>query len=280
MKPTESDRAESESPAVLEDPGQAIVSARGIKVVYDEKTVLDGIDLDVKKGEIFVVVGPSGCGKSTLLRNLVGLERPREGKVLVKGRDVQAMDDDDYDEFMTGVGMLFQSGALFNSMTVGENVALPLREHTKLGEEEISSIVRLKLSLVGLAKAVDKLPSELSGGMRKRAAISRAIALDPEIIFFDELSAGLDPLTASELDELVLRLQSSLGVTMVVVSHELASIKTIADRIAVMSNGKIVACGTEEELHALRGPHADLVRRFLDRAPERKESWIDRHVVS
>lgn len=260
-------------------PGDAIVTARGIRVVYDGRAVLDGIDLDVRKGEIFVIVGASGCGKSTLLRCLVGLEKPASGRVLVKGADVSAMDDEAYDRFVTGIGMLFQSGALFNSMTVGENVALPLREHTDLGEDQIASIVRLKLSLVGLAHTVEKLPSELSGGMRKRAAIARAMALDPEIVFFDELSAGLDPITASDLDELVLRIKASLGVTMVVVSHELTSIKTIADRIAMIANGKVVACGTAAELGAATGEHQTLVRRFLGRAPERKPSWIDSHTA-
>ncbi len=255
-----------------------IVSARGLVVRYGDRTVLDGVDLDVRRGEIFVVVGTSGCGKSTLLRCLVGLQRPTEGRVLVKGRDVSAMDEEEYARFVREIGMLFQSGALFNSMTVGDNVALPLREHTGLGEETIDSIVRLKLSLVGLADCAPKLPAELSGGMRKRAAIARAMALDPEIIFFDELSAGLDPITASDLDELVLRLKSSLGVTMVVVSHELQSIFTIADRIAMISGGRIAACGTRAELDALpAGPGSEEVRRFLDRAPEKKTSWIDAH---
>jgi phospholipid/cholesterol/gamma-HCH transport system ATP-binding protein len=212
-----------------------------------------------------VILGGSGSGKSTLLRTLVGLEKPTEGEVWIKGVNIAKISEREMDEIRKRVGMSFQGSALFGSMTIGENVALPLREHTDLEDSTINIIVRLKLEQVGLSDFEDFMPSQLSGGMKKRAAVARALAMDPEILFFDEPSAGLDPIIAAGLDELILDLKRAYGMTMVVVTHELASAFLIADRMVLIDRGHIVALGTREELKASTHPR---VRQFLDRVPE------------
>jgi phospholipid/cholesterol/gamma-HCH transport system ATP-binding protein len=248
-----------------DEPSGLAISVRNLHVNYGEREILHGISFDVPAGETMVILGGSGSGKSTLLRTLVGLEQPTSGEILMRGRNVAAMSKSDRDELRKKVGMSFQSGALFGSMTVGENVALPLREHTPLDDSTIQIVVRLKLDQVGLSGFEDYMPAQLSGGMKKRAAIARALAMDPEILFFDEPSAGLDPIIAAGIDELILKLKKAFRMTMVVVTHELASAFLIADRMILLDKGNIVANGTPEEL---RGSKQQRVRQFMDRIPE------------
>jgi phospholipid/cholesterol/gamma-HCH transport system ATP-binding protein len=243
----------------------AAISVVDLRVSYGEREILHGITFDVQQGETMVILGGSGSGKSTLLRTLVGLEKPTEGEVWIKGVNTAKISEREMDEIRKKVGMSFQGSALFGSMTIGENVALPLREHTDLEDSTINIIVRLKLEQVGLSDFEDFMPSQLSGGMKKRAAVARALAMDPEILFFDEPSAGLDPIIAAGLDELILNLKKAYAMTMVVVTHELASAFLIADRMVLIDRGHIVALGTREELNASTHPR---VRQFLDRVPE------------
>src|SRR5690348_10137593 len=244
---------------------EVMLSLRDLHVCYGEREILHGINFDVKRGETLVILGGSGSGKSTLLRTLVGLEKPSSGQIWIKGQDIAAISQDEMDEIRKKIGMSFQGGALFGSITVGENVALPLREHTKLEEPTIEIIVRLKLDQVGLAGFESYMPSQLSGGMKKRAAVARAMAMDPEILFFDEPSAGLDPIIAAGMDELILELKKAFHMTIVVVTHELASAFLIADRMVLIDKGNIVAIGTPEEMRSSTHPR---VRQFLDRIAE------------
>lgn len=214
---------------------------------YGEVRVLEGISFTVLPGEILVVLGKSGCGKSTLLKNVTRLVEPAGGSIRYWGKEITGIDEDALGDVLREIGISFQGGALFNSMTVYENVALPLREHTEVDEETIKALVMIKLSLVGLAEAAQLMPSEISGGMKKRAGVARALALEPRLIFFDEPSAGLDPVTAAGLDQLILDLRRLLGVTMVVVTHELRSIHTIADRVLMLDEGRMVFLGPLEE---------------------------------
>jgi phospholipid/cholesterol/gamma-HCH transport system ATP-binding protein len=241
------------------------ISVRNLRVAYGEREILHGISFDVQKGETLVILGGSGSGKSTLLRTLVGLERPTSGEVWINGTNTARMSEREMDAIRMKMGMSFQGSALFGSMTVGENVAMPLREHTRLEESTIEIMVRIKLGQVGLAKFEDFMPSELSGGMKKRAAVARALAMDPEILFFDEPSAGLDPIISAGLDRLILDLKKAFSMTVVVVTHELASAFLIADRLLVIDRGNIAALGTVAELRASDQPR---VRQFLDRVPE------------
>ncbi len=241
------------------------ISVRNLRVRYGTREILHGVNFEVPAGETLVIMGGSGSGKSTLLRTLVGLELPSEGEIWIQGKNFAAMTGEQRDELRKKMGMSFQSGALFGSMTVGENVALPLREHTPLDESTINIMVRLKLDQVGLSGFENYMPAQLSGGMKKRAAIARALAMEPEILFFDEPSAGLDPIIAAGLDELILKLKKAFRITIVVVTHELASAFLIADRMILVDKGYIVASGTPEELRQNTGPR---VRQFLDRVPE------------
>jgi phospholipid/cholesterol/gamma-HCH transport system ATP-binding protein len=209
-----------------------------------------------------VVLGGSGCGKSTLLKHCIGLLEPAAGSVRLLGEELLALDGPERERLLSRIGVLFQYGALLGSLTIAENVALPLRERTDLDEEVIAEIVRLKLALVELSHAEHLLPSELSGGMRKRAALARAMALDPEILFCDEPSAGLDPLTSAELDALLLRLRDRFGMAVVVVTHELASIEKISDRVLMLSAGKVIADGPLAEVKASAHPE---IRAFFGR---------------
>jgi len=227
---------------------------------YGSRTILDAIKLDVYDGETLVILGGSGSGKSTLLRLMIGNVIPDDGDVIALGKSLKNMTDAERDEYRKSVGVLFQSGALFNSMTVADNVALPLREHTDLPEENIQIQVKIKLEMVGLREHATKMPSELSGGMKKRAGLARAMALDPRILFYDEPSAGLDPVTSAEIDELIMGLNKKLGVTSVVVTHEMDSAFRIADRMVLLDRGKFIVSGTVEEMKNSTDP---LVRQFI-----------------
>jgi len=244
---------------------EPMITVRDLHVKYGATEILHGVTFDVKRGETLVIMGGSGSGKSTLVRTLIGLEKPSSGHVLIKGKDVAAIGETELDEVRKKIGMSFQGGALFGSMTVGENVGLPLREHTKLEDSTIEIMVRLKLEQVGLEGFEYYMPSQLSGGMRKRAAVARALAMDPEILFFDEPSAGLDPIIAAGIDQLILELKRAFHMTILVVTHELASAFLIADRIVLIDRGSILAIGTIAEMQSSAQPR---VRQFLDRVPE------------
>jgi phospholipid/cholesterol/gamma-HCH transport system ATP-binding protein len=244
---------------------EPVISVRDLRVQYGEREILHGITFDVKRAETLVILGGSGSGKSTLLRTLVGLEKPSGGEIWMKGSNIATVSRAGMDEIRKKIGMSFQGGALFGSMTVGENVSLPLREHTKLEASTIEIIVRLKLDQVGLTGFEDYMPSELSGGMKKRAAVARAMAMDPEILFFDEPSAGLDPIIAAGVDHLILQLKKAFHITMIVVTHELASAFLIADQMLLIDKGNIIALGTPEEMRKSTQPR---VRQFLDRVAE------------
>ncbi len=241
------------------------IEVRNLHVRYGMREILHGVNFVVPSGETLVIMGGSGCGKSTLLRTLVGLERPSEGEIWIHGKNFAAMTGVERDELRKKMGMSFQSGALFGSMSVGENVALPLREHTKLDDSTIDIVVRLKLDQVGLSGFENYMPAQLSGGMKKRAAIARALAMDPEVLFFDEPSAGLDPIIAAGLDELILKLKKAFRITILVVTHELASAFLIADRMILLDKGVVVASGTPDEVRQNNAPR---VRQFLDRIAE------------
>src|ERR1700724_3583723 len=244
---------------------EVMISLRDLRVSYGEREILHGVSFDVMRGETMVILGGSGSGKSTLLRTLVGLEKPSSGEVILRGKNIATASAEDMDEIRKKLGMSFQGSALFGSMTVGENVALPLREHTKLEDSTIEIMLRLKLEQVGLAGFEDYKPSELSGGMKKRAAVARALAMDPEILFFDEPSAGLDPIIAAGIDQLILELKKAFHMTIIVVTHELASAFLIADRMVLIDKGNVVAAGTVDEMRSSEQPR---VRQFLDRVPE------------
>src|ERR1700693_2045755 len=248
-----------------QNPSGAAIAVRNLRVNYGEREILHGIDFEVPAGDTMVILGGSGSGKSTLLRTLVGLEKPSGGEIWMRGKNFAAMSEAERDELRKKMGMSFQGGALFGSMTVGENVSLPLREHTQLDDSTIEIMVRLKLDQVGLSGFENYMPAQLSGGMKKRAAIARALAMDPEILFFDEPSAGLDPIIRAGIDELILKLKKAFRMSIVVVTHELASAFLIADRMILLDKGVIVANGTVKELQASLQPR---VRQFLDRIPE------------
>jgi phospholipid/cholesterol/gamma-HCH transport system ATP-binding protein len=251
-------------PAAVET-NEPMITVRDLRVNYGEREVLHGISFDIPRHETMVILGGSGSGKSTLLRTLVGLEKPASGEIWMRGVNLASATPAEMDDLRRKIGMSFQGGALFGSMTVGENVALPLREHTKLEDSTIQIIVRLKLEQVGLAGFEHYMPSQLSGGMKKRAAVARALAMDPEVLFFDEPSAGLDPIIAAGLDDLILRLKRAFRMTIVVVTHELASADLIADRMVLIDKGHIVALGTKDDLKQSEHPR---VRQFFDRIPE------------
>jgi phospholipid/cholesterol/gamma-HCH transport system ATP-binding protein len=253
------------NPASSAPSSDAAISVRNLRVKYGEREILHGINFEVPAGETMVILGGSGSGKSTLLRTLVGLEKPSAGEIWIQGKDFAAIPEVERDELRKKMGMSFQGGALFGSMTVGDNVALPLREHTPLDDSTIEIMVRLKLDQVGLSGFENYMPAQLSGGMKKRAAIARALAMDPGTLFFDEPSAGLDPIIAAGIDELILKLKKAFRMTIVVVTHELASAFLIADRMIVLDKGVIVADDTAQNLQKSVQPR---VRQFLDRVPE------------
>ena len=241
---------------------EAIVSVSNLRVDYGSREVLHGLTFEVRRGETLVVIGGSGSGKSTMLRTLVGLEKPSSGEVRIRGVDIAKAGVREMDGIRKRIGLAFQGGALIGSMSVGENISLPLLEHTTLEPSTIEVMVRIKLEQVGLSGFENYSPSQLSGGMKKRAALARATALDPEILFLDEPSAGLDPITAAGIDDLILSLKKAYSLSMVVVTHELASAFLIADRIILLDHGNIVAMGPVEEVRNNQHPR---VRQFLDR---------------
>ena len=248
---------------------QPVVRVVDLVKRFEGRAVLDGVKLEVYPGETIVIMGGSGCGKSTLLRHMIGSLLPSAGHVELLGQNISELDEAQMNSLRLRFGILFQSGALFNSMTVGENVALPLREHTDLDDDTIEIMVKIKLEQVGLRQAVHLMPSEISGGMKKRAGLARAIALDPEILFYDEPSAGLDPVTSAEIDQLIMDLTNKLGVTSVVVTHEMDSAFRIADRMVMLDQGKVLKVASRDEFAQLRdGPPTgdetqDLIRQFL-----------------
>lgn len=244
---------------------EAIIRVENFTAAYDGQVVLDGLNFEVYSGEVFTILGGSGSGKSTLLKHMIGLYKPASGRILIDGEDIAAVEGEARRQILRKFGVMYQSGALFGSMTLLENVTLPLEEFTELPPEAIRLIATMKLQRVGLAAVAERMPAELSGGMQKRGAIARAMALDPRLLFLDELSAGLDPITSAELDELVLSLKRGLKITFVVVTHELPSIFTIADRVIMLDKQEkgIIAMGSPQELR----DHSDdpRVRQFFTR---------------
>ena len=226
---------------------EPIIQIKNMVTRFGDRTILDHIDLDFYRGEVAVILGGSGSGKTTLLKSILGLVIPDEGEVKLFGKDFNAFDEQGVKTTLQRIGVLFQNGALLNSLSVLDNMSIPVEQHTNLDKTMIRRMATVKLGMVGLAHAAFQLPSELSGGMRKRAALARAIALDPELLFCDEPSAGLDPITSAALDELILTLRDQLQMSIVVVTHELASIHRIADRIVFLDKGKILFQGSVSE---------------------------------
>lgn len=244
-----------------------IIQVENLEAGYGDTVILRDVNCEVRRGEVFVIVGGSGSGKTTLLRTMIGLLRPTAGRVLIDGEDLTGADEEGVQRIQRKLGVTFQAGALFGSLTLGQNIALPLEEYTTLPPETVAMLVRIKLAMVRLGGFEDHMIAELSGGMKKRAGVARALALDPGILFFDEPSAGLDPIISAEVDELILQLNKSLGTTIVVVSHELASIFTIADR-CIMIDAKTKGIVAEGDPRQLRDHSPDpQVRAFFNRRP-------------
>ncbi len=238
-----------------------MIELKDIHKSFDKKNVLNGVDLKVEKGESVVVIGGSGSGKSVLLKHIIGLLRPDRGAVSVNSTDILQLDEDGLNEMRKKFGMLFQSAALFDSMTVWENVGFGLRRHTGMPDREIKEVAVQKLRLVGLVNVEDLMPSELSGGMRKRVGLARAIAMEPEILLYDEPTTGLDPITADAINDLIIKMREKLRVTSVAITHDMKSAYKIADTIAMLYNGVIVAKGTPEEIRSTADP---VVRQFIE----------------
>lgn len=245
--------------------GGPVIEVEGLVGHYGSRRILNGVDLQVSEGEIAVIMGGSGSGKSTLLRHLIGLERPSAGRVLLLGHDINGIEEARLRELRRKLGVSFQGGALFSSLDVGENIMLPLYELTDLDRKTMEIMVRMKLEVVKMAGFERLMPAQLSGGMTKRAALARAIVMDPRILFCDEPSAGLDPVVASALDELILQLRDAMGMTIVVVTHELESAFKIADRIMVLEAGEVICEGSVDEIRSSRSPQ---VQNLVQRRPE------------
>lgn len=244
--------------------GEPVIEASGLVRKFDDRAVLKGVNLTVRRGENVVILGGSGCGKSTLLRSLVGLDRPDAGSIRLFGREIVGLDPSEMDALRKRFGILFQSAALLQSLTTAENVALPLKQHTDLEESVIEIMVRLKLEMVGLSQQVNHMPAMLSGGQKKRAGLARAMSMDPEILFCDEPSAGLDPIVAAEIDELLIGLKKMMGITQVVVTHHLDSAYKIADKIVMLHEGVVVFDGSPQEYQASADP---MVVQFREGSP-------------
>ncbi|MFH1837180.1 MAG: ABC transporter ATP-binding protein [Candidatus Omnitrophota bacterium] len=243
------------------DNGETIVEVRDLVKKFGQRNILNGINLKIFKGETFIIMGGSGCGKSTLLRHMIGNIRADSGKVFLLGKDITDMYGKDLDEIRKKIGMSFQSSALFDSMNVADNVSLPLREHTKLDKNVVDIMVKMKLELVGLRGFELLMPSELSGGMKKRVGLARAIIMDPEIVFYDEPTAGLDPIVASVIGKLIMDLSRKLSITSVVVTHDMKSAMTIADRVAMLYDGKVLEIGTPAEI---TGSSNGIIQQFIN----------------
>lgn len=240
---------------------EAVISLRQLNITFGTHTVLDNIDLDVYKGETLAVLGPSGTGKSTVLRSMIGLLEPNGGQIFIQGEDVSGLDEDGWNRLRMKMGMVFQYSALFDFLTVGENVAFGLRQHTDKSNEEIEGIVTQMLDLVGLPDTQDLYPAELSGGMKKRVGLARAIAVNPEIVLYDEPTAGLDPIMSRNISRLIKKTQEQLHVTSVLVTHDMQSAFYAADRVAMLYEGHIVAIGTAEEMKNSTNP---IVKAFIE----------------
>ena len=262
------------SPSPVAD--QPVIQLAGLLKQFDGRVVLDGINLTVRRGETLVIMGASGCGKSTLLRCLIGAHQPDAGVVKLFGKDIWSLLPRDLDAVRRRFGILFQSGALYSSMSVGENVALPLKEHTDLSNEMIDLMVKVKLELVGLREAEAQLPAQISGGMAKRAGLARAIALDPELLFYDEPCSGLDPIMTGIIDGLIMDLSRTMNVTSVVVTHDLKSAFRVADRMVVLNEGHLVAEGMP---HEIKGHSDPFVRRFIQGPIEAKTAVFPRSAL-
>ncbi len=244
--------------------GKIVIEVKDLVTHYGSREILHGINFDVRHGEIMVIMGGSGSGKTTLLRHMLGLHRPTAGTVRILGNDIATISKKELYKLRRQIGVAFQGGALFGSMSVAENVQLPLREHTRLDENTIQIMTRMKLEVVNLSGFENLMPSELSGGMTKRVALARAVIMDPKLLFFDEPSAGLDPVVSAELDELILKLRDALNITIVVVTHELESALKIADRLTVMDQGCVLITGTVDEV---RNTGNEVVQDMLNRKP-------------
>ncbi|MCX5686058.1 MAG: ABC transporter ATP-binding protein [Candidatus Omnitrophica bacterium] len=239
---------------------EVVIKSENVAKKFGDRTVLDGVSLEIYRGETFVIMGGSGCGKSTMLRHLIGALKPDSGKISLLGKDLSKLTDDELDTVKKKIGMSFQSSALFDSMNIGENVSLPLKEHTKLDKSVIDIVVKMKLEMVGLRGFEDLMPSQISGGMRKRVGLARAIAMDPEIVFYDEPTAGLDPIVAGVIDKLIIDLSKKLAITTVVVTHDMKSVFSIADRIAMLYEGRVLEVGTPDEIRKSKNP---MVQQFI-----------------
>lgn len=246
-------------------PDEPVIRVDQVGIDFEGRTVLDDISMEIYPGETAVIMGGSGCGKSTLLRIIVGAYQPTRGKVYLLGQDITSLSEKEMDDIRLRFGILFQSGALYNSMTVGENVALLMREHTGLDDDIIEIMVKMKLELVGLRDFGDLMPAQISGGMKKRVGLARAIALDPEIIFYDEPTAGLDPIVAGVVDMLIMDLSKKLGVTSVAVTHDMNSAFKIADRMFMLYQGHVVARGNPDEIRNSDDP---VVQQFITGSPD------------
>ena len=255
----------STNPATPPDGDIPMFEVKGLVKQFGPRTVLDGITFKVKRGETLVIMGGSGCGKSTLLKHLVGVYKPNQGEILWKGRNIVDFTEGELDAYRKKFGILFQSGALFNSMSVGDNVALPLREHSTLDETIVRMVVKIKLEQVGLRGFEDLMPSMISGGMKKRVGLARAIVMDPEMVFYDEPSAGLDPIVVAVVDQLMKDLSHKMGITSVVVTHDMTSAFRIADHMVMLYQGKVIADGTPEEIEQSDDPR---VLQFIKGSPD------------
>src|SRR3989344_6401885 len=249
----------------MSDHKEVIIKIENLKKTFAGRTVLKDINLNIHRGETMVIMGGSGCGKSTLLRHIIGAMKPDDGRVIFMGRDMNTLDADGLDEIRKKFGMLFQSAALFDSMNVGNNIALPLKEHTHLDSKIINIIVKMKLELVGLRGFENLMPSQLSGGMRKRVGLARAIVMDPEVVFYDEPTAGLDPIVGGVIDKLILDLSKKLAITSIVVTHDMKSVFSIADRVAMLYEGKVLEVGTPDEIKASKN---SMVQQFISGSPD------------
>ena len=240
---------------------EVIIKVESLKKQFGGRQVLKGIDLEIHRGETMVIMGGSGCGKSTLLRHIIGQLQPDEGRVVFMGNDLSEVDEQKLDSIRLKFGMLFQSSALFDSMSVGDNIALPLKEHTDLDESIIKIVVKMKLELVGLTGFEKLMPSQLSGGMKKRVGLARAIVMDPEVVFYDEPTAGLDPVMTAVVDKLIMDLSKKLNITSIVVTHDMKSVFRIADRIAMLHQGEILKIGNPQEIIKDNDP---ILKQFVE----------------
>jgi len=265
----------SSSETQAETPAPAVIEVRDLVTHYGTRQILNGVSVDIVEGEIMVIMGGSGSGKSTFLRHLMALQRPTSGTIKILGQNVWALSQKDLFNLRKKLGVTFQGGALFSSMTVGENIMLPLYEHTKLDRMTMEIMARMKLEVVDLAGFEELMPSELSGGMIKRAAVARAIVMDPRILFFDEPSAGLDPVVSSQLDDMILRLRDAMGMTICVVTHELESAFKIADRVTVLDKGDVLFVGTVAEL---KSHPSERIQNLLNRRSEEAEIDADEYL--